>query len=86
MASATVNPNVKQRCFKVLRRVAPVYNVLPKSYSPLGVTLSNDMPRASGVFSDIWEGQLDGNRVCVKTFRTRTEVDLKKIKQVRHSF
>ena len=85
MASTTVNPNVKKRCFKVLRRVVPEYNVLPKSYSPVGVTLSDNMPLAYGELSGVWEGQLNGNRVCVKTFRTQTEVDLKEIKRVRHS-
>ena len=81
-----MDPSVKERCFKVLRRVVPEYNVLPKSYSPVGVTLSDNMPFTCGVLSGVWKGQLNGNRVCVKTFRTQTEVDLNEIKRVRHSF
>ena len=82
VSSPTVNPNLKNRCFKVLRKVSPSHGILPKSYYPEGVTLSDTIPYASGGFADIWKGQQDGNHVCVKAFRTQTKANLDKIKRV----
>jgi hypothetical protein len=48
MSSSTVNPSLKNRCFRVLRKVAPSQGILPKSYYPEGVTLSDTIPYASG--------------------------------------
>ena len=83
VSSATANPSLKNRCFRVLRKVSPAHGILPKSYFPPGVTLTDAIPYASGGFADIWKGQLDGNQVCVKTFRTQTPGNLDKIKRVR---
>ena len=80
VSSATANPDAKRRRFRVLRGVAPAYSVLPKSYSPPGVTLSGTIPHTSGGFADVWKGRLDGNQVCIKTFRTPATADLDKIR------
>jgi len=77
-----VNPSLKNRCFRVLRKVSPSHGVLPRSYFPAGVTLSDAIPYASGGFADIWKGELDGHQVCVKAFRTQTAANLDKIKRV----
>ena len=77
-----MNPSLKNRCFRVLRKVSPAHGVLPQSYFPPGVTLSDTIPYASGQFADIWKGQLDGNQVCLKVFRTNTPSNLDKIKRV----
>ena len=82
VSSLTVNPSLKNRCFRVLRKVSPLNGILPKSYYPDGVTLSDTIPCGSGRFADIWKGQRDGNQVCVKAFRTRTAGNLDKIKRV----
>ena len=82
VSSATVNPSLKNRCFRVLRKVSPSHGILPKSYYPEGVTLSDAIPYASGGYADIWKGQHDGNRVCLKAFRTQTAANLDKIKRV----
>ena len=82
VSSTTVNPTLKNRCFRVLRKVSPSHGILPKSYYPDGVTLSDTIPYASGGFADIWKGQHDGNPVCVKAFRTQTAANLEKIKRV----
>jgi hypothetical protein len=82
VSSATVNPSLKNRCFRILRKVSPAQGVLPKSYFPPGVTLSDIIPYASGGFADIWKGQQDGKPVCVKAFRTQTAANLDKIKRV----
>jgi len=81
VSSPTVNPSLKNRCFRVLRKVSHSHAVLPKSYYPGGVTLSDAIPYASGGFADIWKGQRDGNQVCVKAFRTQTTGNLDKIKR-----
>ena len=82
MSSATVNPSLKNRCFRVLRKVSPAHAVLPKSYYPPGVTLTDTIPYASGGFADIWKGDQDGTQVCIKAFRTQTAGNLDKIKRV----
>jgi len=49
------------------------------------VALSDSTPHASGGFADIWKGELDGNRVCVKSFRTQAVENTEKFKRVRGS-
>ena len=73
---------MKNRCFRVLRKVSHSHAILPKSYYPEAVTLSDTIPYASGGFADIWKGQRDGKQVCVKAFRTQTTGNLDKIKRV----
>ncbi|KAF9789361.1 kinase-like domain-containing protein [Thelephora terrestris] len=81
VSSDTVNPGLKNRCFKVLRKVSPAHGILPKSYYLVAVTLLDSIPYASGGFADIWKGQMDGRQVCVKAFRTQTTANLTKIKR-----
>jgi len=83
VSSATVNTDLRNRCFRVLRRALPVYGILPRSYYPPGVTLSDTIPYSSGGFADIWKGQRDGNPLCIKAFRTQTAANLNRIKRVR---
>jgi serine/threonine protein kinase len=78
-----VNAGMKNRCFKILRKVSPAHGILPKSYHLSQVTLSDTIPYASGGFADIWKGQLDGRQVCIKAFRTQAAANLDKIKRVR---
>ena len=77
-----MNPGLENRCFRVLRKVSASCGVLPRSYRLEGVTLDDIIPYASGGFADIWKGQWDGNRVCVKAFRTQAGANLEKIKRV----
>ena len=83
VSSSTASPNLKNRCFQILRKVSPTHGILPNSYFLPGVTLSDDIPYAAGGFADIWKGRRDGNQVCVKALRTQTPVNLEKIKRVR---
>ena len=82
MSSTTANPSLKNRCFRVLRKVSPTHGVLPRSYFLPGITLSDAIAYVSGGFADVWKGQLDGNQVCVKAFRTQRLGNLDKIKRV----
>ena len=83
VSSPTANLNLKNRCFRILRKVSLTHGILPNSYFLPGVTLSDDVPYAAGGFTDNWMGQRDGNQVCVKALRTQTPVNLEKIKRVR---
>ena len=74
---------MKNRCFRVLRKVSPAHGVLPKSYFLPGVALISVLPYACGGSTDVWKGQLDGNQVCVKALRTQDAANLDKIKRVR---
>ena len=73
---------MKNRCFKILRKVSPVHGILPRSYYLPRVTLIDSIPYASGGYADIWKGQVDGRPVGVKAFRTQAATDLDKIKRV----
>lgn len=81
-SSPTVDPSLRDRCFRVLRKVSPTYGVLPKSYFLSEVTLSDTVAYASGGFSDLWKGQRGGDQVCIKAFRTNMTADPDKIKRV----
>ena len=83
MSSSTASPILKNRCFRVLRRVSPTHGILPNSYFLPGVTLSDSIPCAACGSADVWKGQLDGNQVCVKAIQTQTSANLDKIKRVR---
>jgi hypothetical protein len=82
VSSASVNPSLKNRCFRVLCEVSPSHGILPKSCYPEGVTLIDTVPYASGGFAGVWKGQRDGNQVCVKAFRTQMAGNLDKVKLV----
>lgn len=77
-----MNPGLENRFFRVLRKVSASRGILPRSYRLKGVVLDDTIPYASGGFADIWKGQRDGNRVCVKAFRTQAGENLEKIKRV----
>ena len=52
VSSPTANPNLKNRCFRILRKGSPTHGILPNSYFLPGVTLSDDIPYAAGGFAD----------------------------------
>ena len=73
-----------RRCLSQLRRVCGASGKLPTS-----CTLSSDhihigpSPFASGAYGDVYEGTLDGLKVCVKRVRVYTGDDPEKIVKVR---
>jgi len=83
VSSPTVNPSLKNRCFRLLRDVSYAHAILPKSYYPEGVTLNNAIHCTSNGFADIWKGRRGGNQVCVKAFRIKKPWNLENIKVVR---
>ena len=73
------NPDLENRSFETLPEYSPA---CAKSCFLSGVALVDNVPYATGGFTDTWKGQQDGNQVCVKAFRTQTQVHLDKIKRV----
>ncbi|KAF9644348.1 kinase-like protein [Thelephora ganbajun] len=64
------------RCQRELRRVCNTCEILPKSYAISNTLLRTDtQPVASGAFADIYEGTLDGSRICVKQARIYSKDD-----------
>ena len=82
MSSTTANPNLKNRCFRILRKVSSAHGILPKSYFLPEVTLNDNIPFASGGPADVWKGQQYGKQLCVKVFRTQPVANLDKVKRV----
>lgn len=80
--SKTKDLDQRKRCFDILCKVSRAYVILPSSSDLLGVTLSETGPGTSEESEYIRKGQLDGHDVCVKEFRPRKDLGLRKIKPV----
>ena len=85
VSSTTGNPSLRDRCFRVLSNASSTHGILPKSYFPPRVTLSDSTYYSSGGFADVWKGQLDGKQVCVKALRIQMLGGLDRIKRVCYS-
>ena len=60
-----------QKCLHLLKLVCGARKILPKSYTLSGTHFTiGSQPVAFGAVADIYEGTLEGSKVCVK--RTRT--------------
>jgi len=61
-----------------------VYGVLPKSYFPPNVVLSDAMPHSvEGGSADVWKGKQGGTHMCIKAFRTQITGNFETLKLVR---
>jgi hypothetical protein len=59
-----------RRCLRELRRICGARERLPKSYMlESSLLISGERPVASGGSGDIYEGSLNGSKVCVKRLR-----------------
>ena len=71
----------------MLRSLCGTAAILPKSYTVQSHTLKVDSePFASGGYGDVYEGTLDGSKVCVKRVRMYTKDGPRKAARVRFSF
>ena len=74
-----------RKCLRELRSICGTKAILPTSY-----TLSSDRlnigpePFASGGYGDVYNGTLDGSRVCIKRVRVYTEDGPEKAAKVRY--
>ena len=77
--------DLRRKSVCILRKVCGSQVILPRSYIiSENVSKEGDAKFASGGFADVWKGRHNGNRVCIKAFRTYTAETLSKIKQVRN--
>ncbi|KAF9789481.1 kinase-like protein [Thelephora terrestris] len=59
-----------RRCLRQLRNTCGARMILPKSYTPASQSLAvGAQPVASGGSGDVYEGTLNGSKVCVKRVR-----------------
>ena len=77
--------DLRRKCVHILRRVCGLQTILPRSCI-LSDNISKERDIAvcpSDGFVNTWKGHQNGNRVCVKAFRTHTAEELSNAKQVR---
>ena len=65
--------DVSRKCRSELRSICGTAAILPKSYTILSRLTIDLKPVASGGHGDVYEGTLDGSRVCVKRTRVYTK-------------
>ena len=76
--------DVFQRCLRKLRGICGCHRTLPSSCIISGnLSRTNESPAARGRFADVWEGDQDGTRVCIKVPRIRQEDTIDGPKKVR---
>lgn len=73
-----------RKCLSELRTICGMRGILPTSYmlSSRLVNITPD-PFASGGYGDVYEGTLDGSRICIKRIRVYTGDDPKMATRVR---
>ena len=79
--------STSRKCLRELRSTCGTRMILPTSYTVSHSLLSiNRQPAASGGSGDIYEGTLNGSRVCVKRVRVYSKYGPGKATKVRHRF
>lgn len=74
-------------CLRVLRWICGSRGILPESYTlPDTHLITSSHPVASGAVADIYEGTLNGRKVCVKRIRVYSKGDQRGVQKVRHQF
>ena len=76
--------DASRKCLSELRSVCGTRGILPTPYtlSPQLQTIGHE-PFASGGYGDMYEGTLDGSRVCIKRLRAYTDDGLQNATKVR---
>lgn len=83
VSSGGFSRDLKDGYLRILRQVCHFHNVLPTSYTALGVISVEERAFALGIFADIYKGQLEaGNPVRIKVFRTQNPSNMENIKCV----
>jgi len=73
-----------RECLRELRSICGNNGILPTSYFLSSLLNIDSDPFCSGGYGDMYEGSLDGSRVCVKRVRVYTKDDPKKAAKVRY--
>ena len=76
--------NAFRKCSRELERICGANGMLPTSCMPSSQSLNIDAePFASGGFSRVFRGTLDGSRVCIKQISVSTKDPAEKATKVR---
>lgn len=74
-------PETKGKLHRALRKTCGELGILPQSYylDNAEVKKANDVPFASGGYSDVWRGLYQGESVSIKAFRVYTTDNIKQL-------
>ena len=77
-------PETKNRLHRALRKTCGEVGILPTSYhlDDKQVKKLNDVPFASGGYSDVWRGSYGEENVSIKAFRVYTTDNIKYLTKV----
>ena len=77
-------PETKSKLHRALRRTCADVGILPQSYylDDSQIKKLNDVPFASGGYSDVWRGLYKGENVSIKAFRVYTTDNIKSLTKV----
>lgn len=77
-------PETKNKLHRALRKTCAEAGVLPSSYylEDDQIKKLNDVPFASGGYSDVWRGSYKGENVSIKAFRVYTTDNIRHLTKV----
>jgi len=76
-----------KKCLRVLRWTCGTRGILPMSYTLPDIRLiTSSHPVAFGAGADVYEGNTDGGKVCVKRVRVYSDGDMRGVQKVRCPF
>lgn len=77
-------PETKSKLHRALRKTCAEVGILPSSYYLDNNQMSkvNDVPFASGGYSDVWRGSYKGGDVSIKAFRVYTTDNIRQLTKV----
>ena len=77
-------PDTKGKIHRALRKTCAEVGILPSSYylDDSQIKKLNDVPFASGGYSDVWRGSYKGEQVSIKAFRVYTTDNIKHLTKV----
>jgi len=76
--------DLRRKNVRTLQRICGSQTTLPRSCTFSGnISKEGDVLPGPGGFAYAWKGRRNGDRVCIKAFRSDTAENTSKIKQVR---
>ena len=81
LGSISTSDEVYRQCLRKLRAICGHHTILPASHIITGnLFRTEEDPFTSGGFADLWKGDHDGNKVCIKVLRVSPQSRLSVIK------
>ena len=81
-------PETKRKLHRVLRKICAEAGILPESYylATEQIKRVDDVPFASGGYSDVWRGLYKREGVAIKAFRVYPTDNIRNLTQVLNTF